>query len=112
MVNGKDYVVPLVVEEPSILAALSSAAKLVRACGGFAAESTDPIIIGQVQVVDVPDMAKARAALLGRKDEIVKLANSLHPQMLRRGGGAKVRKTVSVWRFLNDIDLWLRSKCS
>jgi hydroxymethylglutaryl-CoA reductase len=94
LVNGKDYVVPLVVEEPSIVAALSSAAKAVRACGGFAAESTDPIIIGQVQVVDVPDVAKARAALLERKDEILNLANSLHPQMVARGGGAKDLEVV------------------
>src|SRR5262249_6147300 len=74
LINGKDYIVPLVVEEPSIVAALSSAAKTVRASGGFIAESTEPIIIGQVQVVDVPQLAKARAALRERKDEILNLA--------------------------------------
>src|SRR5690606_35516983 len=51
LVNGKDHVVPLVVEEPSIVAALSSAAKTVRNAGGFTTSSTDPILIGQVQVV-------------------------------------------------------------
>jgi hydroxymethylglutaryl-CoA reductase len=88
-INGRDYVVPLVVEEPSIVAALSSAAKLVRAAGGFEVESSDPILIGQVQVVDVPNPPQARAVLLQRKEEILNLANSLHPQMVARGGGAR-----------------------
>lgn len=89
LINGKDYLVPLVVEEPSIVAALSSAAKLVREAGGFRAESTEPILIGQVQVVDVAHSSKAQAALLRRKDEIINLANSLHPNMVARGGGAE-----------------------
>lgn len=89
LVNGRDYVVPLVVEEPSIVAALSSAAKLVRSCGGFSSSATEPVLIGQVQVVDVPHIAKARAGLLQRKEEILNLANSLHPQMVARGGGAR-----------------------
>lgn len=89
LVNGRDYIVPLVVEEPSIVAALSSAAKIVRACGGFVAESSEPILIGQVQVVDVPHVAKAQAALVQRKEELLNLANSLHPQMVARGGGAQ-----------------------
>ncbi len=89
LINGKDFVVPLVVEEPSIVAALSSAAKLVRQAGGFEVESQQPMLIGQVQVVDVPNPAAARAALLQRKDEILNLANSLHPKMIARGGGAK-----------------------
>ena len=89
LVNGKDHVVPLVVEEPSIVAALSSAAKLVRAAGGFTTRSTEPILIGQVQIVDIDNSATAQAALLQRKQEILNLANSLHPKMVARGGGAK-----------------------
>lgn len=89
LINGKDYVIPLVVEEPSIVAALSSAAKLVQGAGGFSTRSTKPILIGQVQVVDVPHSAQARIALLQRKDEILNLANSLHPKMVARGGGAQ-----------------------
>jgi hydroxymethylglutaryl-CoA reductase len=89
LVNGRDYIVPLVVEEPSIVAALSSAAKVVRGVGGFKVESTEPILIGQVQVVDVPHLAHAKAALMQRKAEILNLANSLHPQMVARGGGAQ-----------------------
>jgi hydroxymethylglutaryl-CoA reductase len=89
LINGKDYVIPLVVEEPSIVAALSAAAKLVRGAGGFATRSTEPILIGQVQVVDVAHSSQARIALLQRKDEILNLANSLHPKMVARGGGAR-----------------------
>ncbi len=88
LINGKDYIVPLVVEEPSIVAALSSAAKLMRQSGGFETDSTEPILIGQVQVVDIPHMARAQSLLLQRKQEILDLANSLHPQMVARGGGA------------------------
>ncbi len=89
LVNGKNHVVPLVVEEPSIVAALSSAAKLVRESGGFTSRSTDPILIGQVQIVDIDNSAAAQAALLQRRQEILNLANSLHPKMVARGGGAK-----------------------
>lgn len=89
LVNGKQYVVPMAVEEPSIIAAISAAAKIVRHCGGFQVESSEPILIGQIQVVDVPNSGRARAELLRRKDEIINLANSLHPNMVARGGGAK-----------------------
>ena len=89
LVNGSEYVVPLVVEEPSIVAALSSAAKRVRECGGFEVTSTESLLIGQIQVVDVPHMAQAKAAILQRKEEIINLANSLHPNMVARGGGAR-----------------------
>jgi len=89
LINDREYAVPLVVEEPSIVAALSSAAKIARAGGGFRVESTEPILIGQIQVVDVPHPHRAKAALLQRKSEILNLANSLHPNMVARGGGAK-----------------------
>ncbi|HET6587136.1 MAG TPA: hydroxymethylglutaryl-CoA reductase, degradative [Oleiagrimonas sp.] len=89
LINDKEYVVPLAVEEPSIVAALSSAAKMVRKSGGFKTRSTKPILIGQVQVVDVAHASKAQAALLRRKDEIMNLANSLHPNMVARGGGVE-----------------------
>jgi hydroxymethylglutaryl-CoA reductase len=88
LVNGKDYVVPLAVEEPSIVAALSYAAKTARETGGFTTSSSDPILIGQIQLVDVPHSAKARQLLEQRKAEVLNLANSLHPRMVARGGGA------------------------
>jgi hydroxymethylglutaryl-CoA reductase len=88
LINEKDYVVPLAVEEPSIVAALSFAAKTARATGGFSTSSSKPILIGQIQLVDVPHTSKARQLLEQRKDEVLNLANSLHPRMVARGGGA------------------------
>ena len=88
LINGKDYVIPLAVEEPSIVAALSSAAKIFRNYGGFKAESGDPILIGQIQVVNINNLEKARSEILSKKEEILNLANSFHPRMVARGGGA------------------------
>ena len=87
-INNKDYVVPLAVEEPSIVAALSSAAKIARESGGYTADATDPILVGQIQVVNIQNIEQARNNLLNRKEEILNLANSLHPRMVARGGGA------------------------
>ncbi len=89
LINGRDYVVPLVVEEPSIVAGLSGAARTARLGGGFQAQSTDPVLIGQVQVVGARDGEAAKARLLQEKEAILALANSLHPKMVARGGGAR-----------------------
>ncbi|HEX5420528.1 MAG TPA: hydroxymethylglutaryl-CoA reductase, degradative [Gammaproteobacteria bacterium] len=89
VVNDREYIAPMVVEEPSVVAAMGSACKLVRACGGFHAEATDPILIGQIQVVDLPDMEKAKRRLRDRSQEVLNLANSFHPNMVARGGGAQ-----------------------
>lgn len=88
LINEKLYIVPMVVEEPSILAAVSSAAKVVRNAGGFEVESDDPILIGQIQLVDVRHPMKVRHTILQEKQEILNLVNSLHPNMVKRGGGA------------------------
>ena len=88
LINGREYAVPLVVEEPSIVAGLSGAARVARLGGGFAAESTDPVLIGQVQVVGAPDPEAARQRLIDEREAILALANSLHPKMVARGGGA------------------------
>ena len=89
LVDGRDYIVPLSVEEPSIVAGLSGAARTARLSGGFHTEVTAPILIGQVQAVNVHDLHRARQALLDREQEILNLANSLHPKMVARGGGAQ-----------------------
>ncbi|MCK5453236.1 MAG: hydroxymethylglutaryl-CoA reductase, partial [Calditrichia bacterium] len=89
MVNKKEYVVPMVVEEPSIVAAVSSSAKLVREAGGFQSVNTDPILIGQIQIVDVENPVRAKNVILQNKEEIINLANSLHPRMQARGGGVQ-----------------------
>jgi hydroxymethylglutaryl-CoA reductase len=89
IVNSKRYVVPMAVEEPSVIAAFSSASKLISEHGGLEASSTDPIMIGQIQVVDLPDIDIAKTNLMEYKQDILNLANSFHPNMVARGGGAK-----------------------
>ena len=89
LINNKEYIIPMVVEEPSIIAAVSYSAKLVRDSGGFTSESTDPILIGQIQIIDVQNPSKVKSIILQNKEEIINLANSLHPRMLARGGGVR-----------------------
>jgi hydroxymethylglutaryl-CoA reductase len=89
VVNGKQYIVPMVVEEPSVVAALGSACKLIRQSGGFRAEATDPILIGQIQIVNLKNIEAAKQALREHRRDIVNLANSFHPNMVARGGGAR-----------------------
>lgn len=88
-VNGKDYLIPMAIEEPSVVAAASNAAKMARESGGFSASSTAPVMIGQVQVTRVGDPAGASEALLRRKDDILALANKQDPMLVELGGGAK-----------------------
>jgi len=88
-INQCDYLVPMVVEEPSVLAAVSFAAKLIREAGGFEAETDGSWMIGQVQVTQFGALDKAGKKLLAKKEAILELANSVHPNMLKRGGGAK-----------------------
>ena len=88
-VNQKDYLVPLAVEEPSIVAALSSAAKTFLASGGIHATAEESLLIGQIQVVNPPDVEQARSQILFHRDELLAKLNELHPSMRERGGGAK-----------------------
>jgi hydroxymethylglutaryl-CoA reductase len=88
-VNGRDYMVPMVVEEPSIVAGVSAAARTARAAGGFAVTSTDPVLIGQIQLVGIAEPDPAVQALLAASNELIDLANSLQPNLLARGGGAR-----------------------
>ena len=74
LINDKEYVIPMAVEEPSIVAALSAAAKISRSGGGFKTECTDPILTGQIQVVAIKNLEQARNDLLSRKQEIIDLA--------------------------------------
>lgn len=88
-VNGRDYVVPMAVEEPSVVAAASNSARLVRASGGFEAEASESLMIAQVQVLGLTDRAHAREALEGAERRILESANARHANMVARGGGAK-----------------------
>jgi hydroxymethylglutaryl-CoA reductase len=87
--NGKDYLAPMVVEEPSVVAAASNAARIIRAGGGFQAESDEPVMISQVQLYDVPDTQAACSAVLERRAELLKLADAAVPNLIRRGGGTR-----------------------
>jgi len=88
-VNGKDYLVPMALEEPSVVAAASNAAKMARVKGGFAVTNTGPLMIGQIQVVNVPNPEEAKKSVLAKKDEIMKKANDQDPLLVSLGGGAK-----------------------
>ncbi|HZA52280.1 MAG TPA: hydroxymethylglutaryl-CoA reductase, degradative [Myxococcaceae bacterium] len=89
MVNGKDYVVPMAIEEPSVVAAVSAAAKIVREAGGFLAHADESMMIGQIQVTNYGDPTLASQIIEEHREQILALANSFHPRMVRRGGGAK-----------------------
>lgn len=88
-INDKDYLIPMAIEEPSVVAAASNAARMARESGGFYASSTEPLMIGQVQVTGVPDPDGAKEALLSKKGQILALANKQDPMLLQMGGGAK-----------------------
>jgi hydroxymethylglutaryl-CoA reductase len=88
-INGKDYLVPMAIEEPSVVAAASNSAKVVRAAGGFHAETTEPVMIGQVQILRVPDPPGARERILAEKTALLAAANAKDPMLVKFGGGAK-----------------------
>jgi hydroxymethylglutaryl-CoA reductase len=88
-INGKDYLIPMATEEPSVIAAASYAAKMVRDGGGFHASSTAPIMIGQIQVVGVKDAKAAKKQVLDAKADVLKKANDQDPVLNSFGGGAK-----------------------
>jgi hydroxymethylglutaryl-CoA reductase len=87
-INGRDHLIPMVVEEPSIVAGASYAARMVRAGGGFHASSSEPLMIGQIQLVHVAAMQSARHDILARKAEILSLANAQSRSLAGLGGGA------------------------
>jgi hydroxymethylglutaryl-CoA reductase len=86
-VNGRDVLVPMVIEEPSVVAACSYAARLVREGGGFSAESDPPVMIGQVQVLDVPDLEAATEAVRQAEAEIGAVVDRQSPTVVELGGG-------------------------
>jgi hydroxymethylglutaryl-CoA reductase len=88
-INGRDYLVPMALEEPSVVAAASNAAKMARVKGGFTVTNTGPVMIGQIQVVNVPNPDSAKAKLIERKADLLKKANDQDPMLVSLGGGAK-----------------------
>src|SRR5699024_11121443 len=79
LINGKEYAIPMAIEEPSVVASASYIAKIVRSAGGFITEATDRIMIGQIQVVGCPDIQEAKDAILNEKEVLIKSANDAYP---------------------------------
>ncbi|MGC9190052.1 MAG: hydroxymethylglutaryl-CoA reductase, degradative, partial [Conexivisphaera sp.] len=88
LINGRDYLVPMAIEEPSVIAAASNAAKIARIKGGFTASADRSITVGQIQVVGVPDPFAALQRVLGHRDDLLRIANETNPTLLKVGGGA------------------------
>lgn len=96
-INGIDRLIPMVVEEPSIVAAVSNMARILRPFGGFSAHSDDSIMIGQIQLLDIMDTEKAKEQFAKIKYELIETAQRIHPNLIERGGGLR--------------DMYMRSIC-
>jgi hydroxymethylglutaryl-CoA reductase len=88
-INGVDYLIPMAVEEASVIAAASNSARVARVGGGFFTSTTLPIMIGQIQIINVSDPHCARERILEREQEIVRLANEQDPILIKFGGGCR-----------------------
>jgi Hydroxymethylglutaryl-CoA reductase len=89
LINDRDYLIPMAIEEPSVVAAASNAAKMARVKGGFKAIATDPIMIGQIEVSGMPDPFGAKFRILENKKKLLEIANQQDPILVKLGGGAK-----------------------
>jgi hydroxymethylglutaryl-CoA reductase len=89
MVNGRDVLIPFVIEEPSVVAGASFMAKLARAGGGFTATTTEPLMIGQMQLINVINMNEARMKIYEHKAELLAIADAIDPVLKKFGGGAR-----------------------
>ena len=96
LINGRDYVLPMVTEEPSVVAAASFTAKLIQRSGGFTTQVHQRQMIGEIALTDVEDMEVASKRILEDKKTLLQLANEAYPSIVKRGGGAR--------------DLWVENK--
>lgn len=103
LINGRELVIPMAIEEPSVIAAASNAAKMARVKGGFHATSTDPIMIGQIQIVGVQDAHRARFEILAHKDQVLKMADEQDPVLVSLGGGARDLEVRIIDTFLGKM---------
>ncbi len=88
-INDKDYLIPMAIEETSVVAAASKGAKIAREGGGIEAHSTDPVMIGQIQLLDIDDPHAKKVDILNASDEIIEIANKQDRTLLKFGGGVK-----------------------
>lgn len=100
LVDGQIYSVPMVTEEPSVVAAASFGAKIIAKSGGFTTTIHNRIMIGQVALFDIPDHSRAKQAILDQKARILEAANQAHPSIVKRGGGARNLAVESKDEFL------------
>ena len=89
VIDGRDYVVPMVVEEPSVVAALANAARLARAAGGFTVSCEESLLTGQVVLLGVADPDAAEGAIRAQRDALLAEADAVHPRLAARGGGVR-----------------------
>ncbi|MFP3871712.1 MAG: hydroxymethylglutaryl-CoA reductase, degradative [Candidatus Natronoplasma sp.] len=100
MINGEDYLIPMVIEESSVVAAASYAAKLARGTGGFKATSTKPVMISQIQVTGLTDPYSAKIKVMEKKEDLMELADEQDPVLVKHGGGVEdIRCRVLQSRF-------------
>ncbi|PKK86376.1 MAG: hydroxymethylglutaryl-CoA reductase, degradative [Thermoplasmata archaeon HGW-Thermoplasmata-1] len=88
LIDGRDYLIPMATEEPSIVAAASKAAKMARALGGFTTQVNPPVMIGQIELRGVKSFRRAKAAINGATAGILAAANECDPKLVKAGGGA------------------------
>lgn len=89
LVNGQEYTVPYVTEEPSVVAAASYASKIIKRAGGFTAQVHERQMIGQVALYQVANPEQAQEKITSKKAELLELANQAYPSIVKRGGGAR-----------------------
>ncbi|MFP3255526.1 MAG: hydroxymethylglutaryl-CoA reductase, degradative [Thermoplasmata archaeon] len=89
LINGKDYLIPMAIEEPSVVAAASNAARIAREGGGFFTTTSEPLMIGQVQVVKLKDPYFSKAKVIENKNNLIRIANEQDPVLVSLGGGCK-----------------------
>ncbi len=97
LINDHERLIPMAVEEPSVVAAASFAARLIRQAGGFHAEADDSLMIGQIQLTGITDMNEATDKLHRETERILTAANAVHPNMVKRGGGARRIEARPLW---------------
>ena len=89
LIDGKDYAVPMAIEEPSVIAAASAGAKIIAKAGGFRTTIQKRVMIGQVALKNIPDSSVAEKLIVAHQEQILQVANAAHPSIVKRGGGAR-----------------------
>jgi hydroxymethylglutaryl-CoA reductase len=89
LINGRDYLIPMALEEPSVVAAASNSAKLARPRGGFTASADEPVMIGQIQLVGVENVPEAKEKIMQNKEKIFDIANKCDSVLVQFGGGVR-----------------------